>query len=103
MYCVSVAGHGRVNQLGGVFINGRPLPDQIRREIIDMATKGIRPCVISRQVPSIAESCMTHSIHASPSFKSRMAAYRRFFRGMLKPVPTNLAQLATEANDGKAK
>lgn len=45
-----LAGHGRVNQLGGVFINGRPLPDHIRRQIIEMATKGIRPCVISRQV-----------------------------------------------------
>jgi hypothetical protein len=45
-----LAGHGRVNQLGGVFINGRPLPDHVRREIIEMARKGIRPCIISRQV-----------------------------------------------------
>jgi hypothetical protein len=45
-----LAGHGRVNQLGGVFINGRPLPDQVRREIIEMARQGIRPCIISRQV-----------------------------------------------------
>ncbi len=45
-----VAGHGRVNQLGGVFINGRPLPDHIRRKIIEMSNKGIRPCMISRQV-----------------------------------------------------
>ncbi len=47
---VFVAGHGRVNQLGGVFINGRPLPDHIRRKIIEMSNKGIRPCMISRQV-----------------------------------------------------
>lgn len=46
----SLAGHGRVNQLGGVFINGRPLPDQIRRSIIEMAKQRIRPCVISREV-----------------------------------------------------
>ncbi len=39
-----------MNQLGGVFINGRPLPDQIRRQIIEMAQGAIRPCVISRQV-----------------------------------------------------
>ncbi len=45
-----VAGHGRVNQLGGVFINGRPLPDHVRRKIIEMSNKGIRPCMISRQV-----------------------------------------------------
>jgi hypothetical protein len=43
-------GQGRVNQLGGVFINGRPLPNHLRMKIIDMAAQGIRPCVISRQV-----------------------------------------------------
>jgi len=36
--------------LGGVFINGRPLPNHLRVKIIDMAAQGIRPCVISRQV-----------------------------------------------------
>lgn len=44
------AGQGRVNQLGGVFINGRPLPNHLRMKIIDMAGQGIRPCAISRQV-----------------------------------------------------
>lgn len=43
-------GQGRVNQLGGVFINGRPLPNHLRMKIIDMAAQGIRPCAISRQV-----------------------------------------------------
>jgi len=36
--------------LGGVFINGRPLPNHLRMKIIDMAAQGVRPCVISRQV-----------------------------------------------------
>ena len=44
------SGQGRVNQLGGVFINGRPLPNHLRMKIIDMAAQGIRPCAISRQV-----------------------------------------------------
>lgn len=39
-----------MNQLGGVFINGRPLPNHLRMKIIDMAAQGVRPCVISRQV-----------------------------------------------------
>ena len=39
-----------VNKLGGVFINGRPLPRQVRLKIIEMAAAGARPCVISRQL-----------------------------------------------------
>ena len=43
-------GQGRVNQLGGVFINGRPLPNHIRVRIVELAQLGIRPCDISRQL-----------------------------------------------------
>uniref|UniRef100_A0A0N5A992 Homeobox domain-containing protein n=1 Tax=Syphacia muris TaxID=451379 RepID=A0A0N5A992_9BILA len=46
----NIMGQGRVNQLGGVFINGRPLPHHIRLKIIEMASKGIKPCHISRQL-----------------------------------------------------
>ncbi|CAI4226418.1 unnamed protein product [Auanema sp. JU1783] len=45
-----ILGQGRVNQLGGVFINGRPLPQAIRLKIIEMANSGIKPCQISRQL-----------------------------------------------------
>ncbi|VDN01950.1 unnamed protein product [Thelazia callipaeda] len=46
----NIMGQGRINQLGGVFINGRPLPHHIRIKIIEMASSGIKPCHISRQL-----------------------------------------------------
>ncbi|XP_055855254.1 protein gooseberry-neuro [Episyrphus balteatus] len=51
-------GQGRVNQLGGVFINGRPLPNHIRLKIVEMAASGIRPCVISRQL-RVSHGCVS--------------------------------------------
>ncbi|UYV76896.1 PAX3 [Cordylochernes scorpioides] len=55
--CVHI-GQGRVNQLGGVFINGRPLPNHIRLKIVEMAAAGIRPCVISRQL-RVSHGCVS--------------------------------------------
>jgi len=43
-----VSGHSGVNQLGGVFVNGRPLPDSTRQRIVELAHSGARPCDISR-------------------------------------------------------
>lgn len=58
-YTVSTPlGQGRVNQLGGVFINGRPLPNHIRHKIVEMAHHGIRPCVISRQL-RVSHGCVS--------------------------------------------
>lgn len=47
-----------MNQLGGVFINGRPLPNHLRSQIIEMAHKGTRPCVISRQL-RVSHGCVS--------------------------------------------
>uniref|UniRef100_A0A8C6P2E1 Paired box 3b n=1 Tax=Nothobranchius furzeri TaxID=105023 RepID=A0A8C6P2E1_NOTFU len=95
-------GQGRVNQLGGVFINGRPLPNHIRHKIVEMAHHGIRPCVISRQL-RVSHGCVskilcryqeTGSIRpgaiggskpkqgASPDVERRIEEYKRETPGM---------------------
>ncbi|XP_063350751.1 paired box protein Pax-1, partial [Pelmatolapia mariae] len=50
--------YGEVNQLGGVFVNGRPLPNPVRLRIVELAQLGMRPCDISRQL-RVSHGCVS--------------------------------------------
>ncbi|GMS78034.1 hypothetical protein PENTCL1PPCAC_209, partial [Pristionchus entomophagus] len=51
-------GRGEVNQMGGHFVNGRPLPLHMRMTIVEMFKKGLRPCEISRQL-KVSHGCVS--------------------------------------------
>ncbi|XP_059212615.1 paired box protein Pax-1-like [Centropristis striata] len=50
--------YGEVNQLGGMFVNGRPLPAPVRLRIVELAQLGMRPCDISRQL-RVSHGCVS--------------------------------------------
>ncbi|XP_044728450.1 paired box protein Pax-1-like isoform X1 [Chrysoperla carnea] len=50
--------YGEVNQLGGVFVNGRPLPLPVRQRIVEYAQNGTRPCDISRKL-RVSHGCVS--------------------------------------------
>ncbi|CAG5108709.1 Oidioi.mRNA.OKI2018_I69.chr1.g3919.t1.cds [Oikopleura dioica] len=48
----------KLNQLGGAFVNGRPLSLETREKIVQMFQMGIRPCVISRDL-RVSHGCVS--------------------------------------------
>ena len=46
------------NKLGGAYLNGKPLPKWLRREIIALAQNGVRQCDISRRL-RITHGCVS--------------------------------------------
>lgn len=52
------ATHTGMNQLGGIFVNGRPLPRWVRLQIIALSQQGTRPCDISRQL-KVSHGCVS--------------------------------------------
>ncbi|XP_037394622.1 paired box protein Pax-2a isoform X8 [Pygocentrus nattereri] len=73
------SGHGGVNQLGGVFVNGRPLPDVVRQRIVELAHQGVRPCDISRQL-RVSHGCVSKILG---SFQKDFMRY--YETGSIKP------------------
>ena len=64
-------GQTGVNQLGGKFVNGRPLPDHVRQRICEMEAMGHRPCEISRYL-KVSHGCVSKILakfHFTGSYK----------------------------------
>ncbi|XP_078077434.1 paired box protein Pax-6 isoform X7 [Mustelus asterias] len=76
--------HSGVNQLGGVFVNGRPLPDSTRQKIVELAHSGARPCDISRILQTHADA------------KVQVVDNRKVSNGCVSSINRVLRNLASE-------
>ena len=52
------AGDGRRNQLGGMYVSGKPLSRELRSRIINLSCLGLRQCDISRQL-KVTHGCIS--------------------------------------------
>lgn len=121
--CVCV-GHSGVNQLGGLFVNGRPLPNSTRQKIVELAHSGARPCDISRtlqvnfsfegtyECPSnihshlyktVQVSCLAHGhnkglgcsgIFGQPALSRNLQSPHKFMSGAITQSQTGWSKLS---------
>ena len=78
--CGIIVSHGGLNQLVGMFVNGRPLPEVIRQCIVDMAHQGvqgsIKPGVIDGSKPKVATLKVVENIADCKRQNPTMFAWR---------------------------
>lgn len=87
--------YGEVNQLGGVFVNGRPLPNAVRMEIVNLHQKGTRACDISRRL-RVSHGCVSKvKIYILETFTKYFAIPRKIHFLNRKPAPTPINRSGT--------